>query len=111
MITIESILEQIQEHTKNNEEVCLSFMEVDNEHLWVHKTNENYFLDSESLFDSSEFPSEIEHILKENGIEIIYEPVDWLYGYHAIVTEKQLRDLLLIYSVSICGVRKNMDAT
>lgn len=99
------IMSQILAAHKNNKECCLSFADGGNEHLWVRKSNEGYFIDSENLFDSSEFPSETEPLLKEAGIEIVYEPADIYYGYHAVANEEQFKRLLSSHTAKICSVR------
>ena len=106
MYSTDFIIKQIEEAHKFKEEVCLAFADGDNEHLWVRKVDKGFFIDSENSFDSSEFPSETEPLLKEAGIEITYEPEEWFYGFHAIAAEQQFKNLISKYPAMICGIRK-----
>lgn len=109
MCSVDFILNWIEEAHKSKEEVCLAFADGDNEHLWVRKVDKGFFIDSENSFDSSEFPSETEPLLKEVGIEIIYEPEEWFYGFHAVAAEHQFKNLLSKYPAMICGVRNSQE--
>lgn len=106
MCNADFIMNWIEEAHKSNEEICLAFADGNDEHLWVRKVDKGFFLDSENVFDSSAAPSETEPLLREAGIEIVYEPADIYYGYHAFASKQQFRSLLLHHSATACGIRK-----
>lgn len=107
MHNVDFIVNWIEEAHKSKEEVCLSFADGDNEHFWVRKVDKGFLIDSENAFDSSDFPSMTEPLLKETGIKIVYESAaDIYYSYHAIATEEQFRLLLSNHPATACGIRK-----